>query len=110
MKKNLLLGFISMLFLSSSAFGQTGAPKSYTYAEVTIHIGGYNKYKSTEISFGTDYPVTVDKKEEISAKVLNLKNGPDVKNYMGDQGWEFIDQQSMLFNDMLVIYTFRKPK
>ena len=110
MKKLFYLIAIFTVLNFSDSFAQTNANTKFAYAEVTVHIGAFNKFKSTSISFGTDYPVQVEKKEEITAKVNTFNNGADIKNYMNDQGWEYVDQQNMLFNDMVVIYTFRKAK
>lgn len=110
MKKKLLSGIIILFFLSVVCYGQTNTPGKYAYAEVTLHIGAFNKHKTTAISFGTDYPAQVEKKEEITGKIISFKEGVDIKNYMNDMGWEYVDQQNLLFNDMIVVYTFRKPK
>lgn len=99
----------SVLF-ATVLFGQTNSASKYYYAEVTLHIGGFNKHKSTSISFGTDYSIPVEKKTEISEKVNTLKEGVDIKNYLNEMGWEYVDIVSMVFNDMVVVYTFRKSR
>ena len=109
MKKILSLITIITIMMSSVTFGQGGNPK-YAYAEVTLHIGGFNKFKSIAISFGVDYPSQAEKKEEITGKIMSFKESVDIKNYMNDMGWEYVDQQNMLFADMVVVYTFRKVK
>ena len=73
MKVKLFLLVIITSSLSSTAIAQANASGKYYYSEVQVNIGGFNKYKSISISFGTDYPVEVEKKDEIISKVSKLK-------------------------------------
>ena len=69
--------------------GQTNSTGKYYYAEVIFEQSNMNsKIKSSNINFGTDYSIQVEKKDEIISKVSSLKSVVDVKNYLSDIGWE----------------------
>lgn len=110
MKKKLFLLTIITIFISVMTFAQAPLSGKYNYAEVTIRLGGFNKHKGTSINFGTDYSFPVEKKEEIVTKVNSFKEAVDIKNYLSEKGWEYVDVHSMLFAEMVVVYIFRKTK
>lgn len=106
MKKRILL--LTLMVLSTLTFGfsqDTG--KKYQYVVVTIEAASTGKWKETAVDFGTDYPVVIDKKDEIITKIKTFHDGVDVLNYLGSMGWEYIDRQ-ILFSNTFYVYTFRK--
>lgn len=62
--------------------------------------------KETSFNIGTDYPVTIENKDEMKKKVSTYKDGMDVTNYLADLGWEYLDKQIIIvsFWYILCIY------
>lgn len=106
MKKRIVLFTVIILTISTFSFSQNTV-KKYQYVVVTIEAGTSGKWKQTEADFGTDYPVAVDKKEEMIAKIRTFHDGVDVLNYLGSMGWEYTDRQ-ILFSNTFYVYTFKK--
>ncbi len=101
----------TLLFLAIALNSFSQSATKYTYAEVSIKYGGSGGHKETSFNIGSDYPVTIENKDEIKKKISTFKDGVDVTNYLADQGWEYLDKQIILSTYVtFYVYTFRKPK
>ena|ERR1035437_9822269 len=131
MKKLQLFSFcllvISTFLISFDTYGQSRTPDKYYYAEVRMAV---NTSAVTEgeitvsVDFGKNYPsIEPAKLQLLATKIKTFKNGVDILNCMGDEGWEYIDKQvqheSMNISSKTIIayshniyisYTFRKQK
>ena len=105
MKKSFWLIFSIFAVMSLNSLGQTVSVEKYYYAEV-LQVTSSGKME-TVISFGAKNIFPVENKEEIVKKITECIEPTDIMNYMGDYGWEYVDNsiQLKIINDGRTIST-----
>lgn len=96
MKKTFILFFISLIIHVNSIYGQDMESGEVNSKFVYCELLGTQKFLSTKVTitvdFGEEKNVWKDNrlKDEVTGKVQVFNSMVDALNYMGDDGWEFV--------------------
>ena len=109
MKKIFLL-LASALFICSSLFCQEEV-KNYTYCEIV----GTSNLMQTKVKINVDYGQAVNiwkananRLKDEEGKVIKFNSMIDALNYMGSQGWEFVQAYAVSNGNGLVYHYLLK--
>ena len=95
MKQTLLLLLIC-LTVHATSVAQTDEPKSKESKFVYCELVGTQKFLSTKVTIAVDFGEAKNMwkdnrlKDEITGKVQVFNSMIDALNYMGEDGWEFV--------------------
>lgn len=112
MKKLILLSLIVLMSVPMFAQENTSNEKtrdSFLYAEIL----GYSKFFSTKISVTIDFGQNTKLFEDTrlrdeNGKVINFNSMVDAMNWMGAQGWEFVQAYTASEGDQSVYHWLLK--
>ena len=112
MKKLILLSLIVLMSVPMSAQENTSNEKtrdSFLYAEIL----GYSKFFSNKISVTIDFGQNTKLFEDTrlrdeNGKVINFNSMVDAMNWMGAQGWEFVQAYTASEGDQSVYHWLLK--
>ncbi len=112
MKKLILLSLIVLMSVPMFAQENTSNEKtrdSFLYAEIL----GYSKFFSTKISVTIDFGQNTKLYEDTrlrdeNGKVINFNSMVDAMNWMGAQGWEFVQAYTASEGDQSVYHWLLK--
>ena len=112
MKKLILLSLIVLMSVPMFAQENTSNEKtrdSFLYAEIL----GYSKFFSTKISVTIDFGQNTTLFEDTrlrdeNGKVINFNSMVDAMNWMGAQGWEFVQAYTASEGDQSVYHWLLK--
>jgi len=112
MKKLILLSLIVLMSVPMFAQENTSNEKtrdSFLYAEIL----GYSKFLSTKVSVTIDFGQNTTLFEDTrlrdeNGKVINFNSMVDAMNWMGAQGWEFVQAYTASEGDQSVYHWLLK--
>jgi len=112
MKKLVLLSLIVLMSVPMFAQENASSEKtrdSFLYAEIL----GYSKFLSTKVSVTIDFGQNTTLFEDTrlrdeNGKVVNFNSMVDAMNWMGAQGWEFVQAYTITENDQNVYHWLLK--
>lgn len=116
--KNLIL--TSILFISISLttnlFGQTNQDTTSVFKFVYCELVGTQKFLSTKVTVSVDYGEErsffqdTRMKDEQTGKVQSFNSMVDALNYMGNNGWEFVQAYIVTMGQQNVYHWLLKKK
>lgn len=96
MRQTILVLLICLTVYANSGVAQTDEPNSNTSKFVYCELVGTQKFLSTKVTITIDFGETKNVwkdnrlKDEVTGKVQVFNSMVDALNYMGEDGWEFV--------------------
>lgn len=112
--------FASLLFLSigfsTTLFGQTNPDENDDSRYIYCELVGIQKFLSTKVNVSVDYGEErsffqdTRMRDEQTGKVQSFNSMVDALNYMGNDGWEFVQAYVVTIGQQNVYHWMLKKK